>query len=152
MKMTTEDFDAYVEECFRDIGSNQAKLLEEHDLGKYDDFWLDQTKETLQFKSDGKVGIEFEITLIGSWSGESNSWMWAWANENITDGLRTKSAKIKGLADYTGYDIFVNEAFEAGESIAHQLTAMAAHYLDAIGIYIAPSGNLKTFIALIKVK
>jgi hypothetical protein len=78
--------------------------------------------------------------------------MWAWANDSITDEARTKTEKIKDLADYTGYDIFEVEAFEAEESLAHQLTAMAAHYLDAIGIYIAPSGSLKTFLALIKVK
>ena len=146
--MTDEEFEKYMNLCFQEIGTRQNELLEQYGLQNYKDFYYSQTTGTLQFKTEGKVGIEFEVIQIGSWSSISGSWMWAWANESVTD---QKSVKIKELAEITGYDIFSLEAFEAKESTAHQLTAISAYYLDAIGYYIAPFGELKSFMALIKV-
>jgi len=149
--MTSEEFEAYMNVCYQEIGNRQKKLLELYDLQNYKDFWYSQTTETLQFKTDGKVEIEFEVIQIGSWSSISDSWMWAWANDSVTEKTKQKSGKIKELAEITGYDVFSLEAFEAKESIAHQLTAISAYYLNAIGYYIAPIEELKLFFALTKV-
>ena len=149
--MTNEEFEKYMNLCFQEMGNRQNKLLEEYGLQNYKDFWYSQTSETLQFKTDGKVEIEFEVIQIGSWSSISNSWMWTWANESVTEKTRQKSAKIKELAKITGYDVFSLEAFEAKESSAHQLTAISAYYLNAIGYYIAPFDELKSFLALTNV-
>ncbi|MCL2174530.1 MAG: hypothetical protein FWB73_00655 [Treponema sp.] len=149
--MTNEEFETYKNVCYQEIGNRQKKLLELYGLQNYKDFWYSQTTETLQFKTDGKVEIEFEVIQIGSWSSISDSWMWAWANDSVTEKTKQKSAKIKELAEITGYDIFSLEAFEAKESIAHQLTAISANYLNAIGYYIAPFVELKLFFALTKV-
>ena len=149
--MTDEEFEAYLNLCYQEIGSRQNKLLEQYGLQNYKDFYYNQATETLQFKTEDKVEIEFEVIQIGSWSSISDSWMWAWANESVIEKSKQKSVKIKELAEVTGYDIFLLEAFEAKESIAHQLTAISAYYLNAIGFYIAPFGELKSFLALTKV-
>ena len=149
--MTDEEFETYMNLCFQEIGSRQKKLLEQYGLQNYKDFFYSQETETLQFKTDGKVEIEFEVIQIGSWSSISGSWMWAWANESLMEKTKQKSVKIKELAEITGYDVFLLEAFEAKESIAHQLTAISAHYLNAIGYYIAPFNELKSFLALTRV-
>ena len=146
------EFNDFVNNCYKDCEAKQQALIKDFNLPSYDSYWFSQTTETLQFKNDGKVELEFTAVPIGSWSGESNSWMWAWANESITEKLRLKAAKIKELSDLTGNDIFKDDAFEADEALAHKLTAMAVYHLDALGMYIAPLDNLKTFLALIKVK
>ena len=150
--MTDKEFDAFLDKCYQELKSKQDLLFSDYGLGKYDEYWFDQVAESIQFKKDGKVELEFIAIPVGSWSGKSNSWMWAWANNSITEELKQKALKIKGLAEYTGFDVFEKEAFEADEIMAHELTAMAVHHLKAIGMYIVPSENLKTFLALIKLK
>jgi len=148
--MTKEEFNDFINSCYKECEAKQQALIKDFNLTSYDAYWFSQSTETLQFKNDGKVELEFIAVPIGSWSGESNSWMWAWANESITEELRSKAAKIKELSDLTEYDIFKIDAFEADEALAHKLTAMAVHHLDALGMYIAPRDNLKTFLALIR--
>jgi len=148
--MTKEEFNDFINNCYKECEAKQQALIKDFNLTSYDAYWFSQSTETLQFKNDGKVELEFTVVSIGSWSGESNSWMWAWANESLTEELRSKAAKIRELSDLTGYDIFNVDAFEADEALAHKLTAMAVHHLDALGMYIAPLDNLKTFLALIK--
>lgn len=151
-EMTDKEFEVFVDSCYEELKTKQASLMEAYNLGQYDTYWFDQPSGTLQFKNNEKVELEFNVVPVGSWSGNSNSWMWAWANESVVDDLKTASATIKGLTDFTGYNVFSNGSFAAEEPMAHELTAMAVHYLDALGMYIVPSGNLKTFLALMELK
>lgn len=150
--MTDEEFDTFLGRCYQELEDKQALLLDNYSLGEYKNYWFDQIAETLQFKNAEEVELEFIVVPIGSWSDKSNSWMWAWANNTFTEEFKSKSVCLKGLADYTDFDIFNTEAFEADESTAHELAAMAVHHLNAMGMYIVPSNNLKTFLALVKVK
>ena len=148
-----EEFNDFTDDCCKELENKQNALINDFDLIKYDAYWFDQSSESIQFKKDGEVGLEFIVVPIGSWSSASNSWMWAWANDSITEELRLKAEEIKELSELTGYDIFETEAFEADEDFAHELTAIAIHHLDALGMYIVPLDNhLKTFLALIEEK
>lgn len=150
--MTDEEFDDFLGKCYQELVEKQSLLLDNYSLGEYEDFWFSQITETLQFKNAEEVELEFVVVPIGSWSDKSNSWMWAWANNSTPEEFKSKSVCFKDLAEHTGLDVFSTEAFEADESTAHELTAMAVHHIDAMGMYIVPSNNLKTFLALMKVK
>ena len=151
-QMTDKEFDTFVATCYQELKEKQDSLMSKNNLGAYDEYWFDQITETIQFKEHGKVELEFHIVMIGSWSSKSNSWMWAWANSSITEELRSESSKIKELASLTGFSVFERESFEADEVMAHELTSIAVHHLNALGMYIVPSDNLKSFLALIKLK
>ena len=142
-QMTNKEFDAFLAKCFQELKNKQDALMGKYNLGKFDSFWFDQIAETIQFKDNENVELEFHVVPVGSWSSKSNSWMWAWANKSLTDELGSKAMKIKELASYTGYNTFEKEAFEADEAMAHELTSMAVHHLNALGMYIVPSDNLK---------
>lgn len=150
--MTDEEFDKFLTECYQELENKQALLFENYNLGSYDSFWLDQTTQSLQFKNSEEVGLEFIVMPIGSWSSKSNTWMWAWANKSFTEEFKSNAIILKDLANTTGYDIFTEEMLEIDEFMAHELTAMAVHHIDAIGMYITPSNELKTFLALVKLK
>jgi len=148
--MNKKEYKAFLDSCYVELQKKQERLFSEFGLGHYDDFWFDQLTETIQFKKDGEIGLEFKFVLVGSWSSNSNSWMWAWANTSVAEEVREKSAAIKELAAITGSSVFEEEAFGAEEITAHELTAMAVHHLGALGMYIAPSGNKKVFMALME--
>lgn len=75
-----------------------------------------------------------------------------WANKYFIEELKKQSIRFKGLVDFTGFDIFGKEVFRADESMAYELTSMAIHFVSAMGMYIVPSNNLKTFFALVEIK
>lgn len=146
--MTENEFEIFIDQCYLELEDKQKFFLNHYGIGQYDEYWYDQASESIQFKKEGRVELEFGIVPVGSWSGNSKSWMWAWANKTVREELKTQSLKIKQLGDATGCNVFEQEAFEAEEITAHELTAMAVHHLDAMGMYIVPSGNLKIFLAL----
>jgi len=149
-KMKTREFNSYLKSCYEELKVKQDALINDYDLAKFEDFWLDLEKRTLQFKKDGKVGLEFRILPIGAWSSKTRSWMWAWANESIDEELRGEASVFKELADITGNKILEIDHISARESIAHELSAMAVHHIGAIALYIAAAEDVKTHLALIE--
>ena len=149
-KMSRKEFNSFLKSCYEELKAKQDALINDYSLAEYEDFWLDLEKRTLQFKKDGKVGLEFRILPIGSWSDKSKSWMWVWANETADEELRGEASVFKELADITNNKLFEIGHISAREAIAHELSSMAIHHIGAIALYIAPADEVKTFLALIE--
>jgi len=150
-KMSKKEYETFLDSCYEELRKKQDVLINEYDMGSFEEFWFDQETKTLQFKTGGEVKLEFYVVLIGSWSAKSNTWMWAWANESVVDEMRAESSRIKELAVVTGNEIFEMTNFAADEYNAHEFVSMAVHHLGALGMYSAPSDMLKTYMALMKI-
>ena len=148
MSMTGSQFDEYLDYCYENLEKKQETLSKEYGIGEFQEYWYDQESSKIQFKSEGKVLLEFSVVFIGSWSSKSNTWMWAWANNSMTDGIKEQSSVLKELKSITGFDIFTNEYFDCDEAMAHELTAFSVEHLKAKGMYISPDGKSQVFMAL----
>lgn len=148
MSMTDNQFDEYLDYCYENLEMKQEVLRKEYGIGDFQDYWYDQESSKIQFKSDGKVMLEFSIVFIGSWSNKSNTWMWAWANNSMINGIKEQSSVLKELTYITGFDTFTREYFDCDEAMAHELTAFSVEHLKAKGMYISPDGMSKVFMAL----
>jgi hypothetical protein len=146
--MTDEQFDKFLDECYDNLEKKQAKLLEEYGISNFDEYWYDQEESILQFKTNNRMELEFNIIFIGSWTKNSNSWMWSWANNSTTDNVKVRSRRIKELQEVTGAEIFTCPCFECDEYMAQELVAFAVEHLNAKGMYISPNGNSQLFMAI----
>lgn len=146
--MTDNQFDEYLDYCYENLEKKQDILLKEYGIGEFQEYWYDQESSKIQFKSDGKVVLEFIVVFIGSWSGKRNTWMWAWANNSMTNETKDLSSVLKELKSITGFGIFTKEYFDCDEAMAHELTAFSVEHLKARGMYISPDGKSKLFMAL----
>jgi hypothetical protein len=153
MTMTDNQFDEYLELCYENLEKKQEILLKEYGIGNgnFQEYWYDQESSKIQFKTDGKVMLEFRVVFIGSWSTKSNTWMWAWANNSMTDGVKSQSSVLKELKLVTGFGIFTEESFNCDEAMAHELAAFSVDHLKAKGMYISPDGKSNLFMALMHV-
>lgn len=147
--MTDDQFDEYLDYCYENLEEKQEILNKEYGIGDFQEYWYDQETSKIQFKNDGKVLLEFSVVFIGSWSNKSNTWLWAWANNSMTDEVKEQSSILKELKSITGFDIFTKEYFDCDEAMAHELTAFAVEHLRAKGMYISPDDKRKLFMALI---
>lgn len=148
MPMTDKQFDKYLDYCYDKLETKQGELLQNYGIGSFEEYWYSQEDGILQFKSDGEVKLEFNVIFIGSWSSNSNTWMWSWGNKSMTDNARSQSASLKELQQVTGFDIFAKPFFECDEAMAHELTAFAVEHLNAKGMYISPDGKSHLFMAV----
>ncbi|WHY79877.1 hypothetical protein QNH20_12325 [Neobacillus sp. WH10] len=148
MSMTDDQFDDYLDYCYDKLESKQGKLFQKYGIGSFEEYWYSQEGSILQFKTDSEVKLEFNVVFIGSWSSNSDTWMWAWGNESMIHQTRNQSIVLKELQQVTGYDIFANPYFKCDEAMAHELTAFAVEHLNAEGMYISPDGKSHLFMAI----
>jgi hypothetical protein len=147
--MTDKQFDAFVAQAVRALEQKQDLLTDTYGLGKYEEFWFDQSTGVLQFKdATGCVQSEATVTPIGSYSQKSRTWQWAWANDSLAEMLRKKAEELKLLYDLTGFEVFQTSVFKADEQMAWELAAMAVHQLGSLGCYRIPTGRLHVFLSI----
>jgi len=147
--MTDAEFDAFVARSTRALGRKQAALTKRHGLGTHARWDYDRAAEELRFSGpDGRVRVEATAVAIGSLSARTGTWQWAWATAGTPAGPRARSARVRGLFEATGVEVFRLEAFEADEEMAWELAAMAVAHLGAAGCYRGPAGHLQVFLAI----
>jgi hypothetical protein len=153
--MTDQEFDRLLSDVVEQLKRKQDALTADHGLGSHAKWWLDQETGSLQFMSaDGTPQLVAQVINIGSYSSQSSSWKWAWANQSLPDTIREKSIRLKQLEDVTGISLFANdEAIGMDEAMAWELAAFSVWHLGAMGCYRAPSSNgLQVFLAITSVE
>ncbi|MEH7454462.1 DUF6882 domain-containing protein [Gottfriedia acidiceleris] len=134
--------------CYDKLEVKQGELFRKYEIGSFEEYFYDQEACILQFKKGGKVELEFNVVFIGSWSSNSNTWMWTWGNKSMTENAINQSIVLKKIKQVTGFDIFAKPFFECDEAMAHELTAFAVEHLNAQGMYISPDGKSQLFMAI----
>lgn len=147
--MTDDEFDSFVQSCGDELEAKQAALENQFGLGRHARWAYDGNTGLLTFADDqGVTAVEAETTQLGSYSVNSKTWRWAWANLSVPQSERMKSAKLKALYKRTGMDVFKNEGFNADEQMAWEVAAMGVHELGALGCYRGPAKHLYVFFAI----
>ena len=150
--MEDEEFDEFVEQSVEELDQKQEMLTDQFGLGTWSDFWFDATQSRLQFKDDtGRVQVEADIMIIGTFSENSNTWQWAWANKSLPDPIRKQSRELQKLEKVTGVEVFTSPTIDVDDAMTWELTAMSVRHLSALGCYSMPNGPITIFLAIIKI-
>jgi len=56
----------------------------------------------------------FPVQFIGSESNISHTWLWSWANSNISDGVKKDALVLKKFGEEQGITEFITPEFEVG--------------------------------------
>lgn len=157
MAMSDAEFDEFLESANSELRQKQEALSSQFGLGAFQRWSFDQTTERLQFydRSDG-LRVAADVADIDSYSEQSSTWLWAWANSSVTDSLRRRAETLKALESLTGLAIFSRaNAFKIeDEAMAWELAALAVKHMDALGCYRAPSsrpGGPKSYLAITEI-
>lgn len=146
--MTDDEFDGYVARAVAELKSKQRFLEAEFGLGRYERYFIDYDKEELQFTSGGRIVLSFAITAVGSYLPGKKSWLWSWANESLPDNVRKKASAVRQLSDLTGVGIFAQRGARIEEATAYELVALSCRLFGALGAYLAPQQDLRTYVLL----
>jgi hypothetical protein len=114
-------------------------------LGSFDRWDLDQEIGNLVFtKADGtKVAAKAQI--IGSFSTNDNSWLWAWDNPSIVDGMKDHARQVRSYGERQKIEKLTTRKWVGTEADAWAMTALAVKLTNAQGAYRGPAGKSYVF-------
>jgi len=147
--MNEAEFEGFIARCVEDAQRKNDALDAEyglHSFARWDD---DGDRQTLVFTNPGEAdALEAKVTSIGSYSLKNQTWMWAWANESLTDAAREKASVLMKLADRTGMRVFTDPHIDCDEYLAWELAAAAVDELGSLGVYREPVDHLWIFVSI----
>ncbi|MFC1684397.1 DUF6882 domain-containing protein [Pseudomonadota bacterium] len=139
----------YLDNCYAELERKQDALIKQHRLDAYGMFDYDLTTGKIQFKDENDiVKVEANFVPAGSFSEESQSWMWAWANPSVEGALKEQAESLKALEQKTGNEMMSHSTISADEATAWEITAMSCDLLDGQGVFAAPVSDLLIFLVL----
>jgi hypothetical protein len=151
--MTERRFERFMEDCLEALERKNDALTERYGMGNYARWNHDGQLGLLSFSNPAnEISLVAETTDIGSYSLETNTWLWAWANESLPDEERTKALKLKKLYDTTGMRIFEDAHFDCDQYLAWELAAASVEHLGSLGCYRGPADHLWVFWSIDRIR
>lgn len=147
--MNPQQYKSFVARASDELDRKQDALFLEYGIGTFEDFLFDQTTGKIHFKDEkGRTKLEADVTPLGTFSSETATWLWAWANDSFLPALREKATRLKKLSDKTGKPHFAQRRIKATEIRAWRLAGICVKHLRAQGCYRIPTDDVYVFLAL----
>lgn len=119
---------AYLEE-------KQDSFLEFYKINDHERWDWYQETGLLIFSHGGKPQVEAKVSFSGSFSTNSETWMWAWANSSFLEPVKSASAAMRELGESEGFMQLSCALWPADEVDGWEMTAVMAKACGAIGAY-----------------
>lgn len=148
LESSETEYEQYLEEAYAQLQLRQDKLIQEYRLSTWERFDWNQDSQELVFSDQGQPKVIAKIQFVGSFSNRSNTWRWAWANDSVVPGMKQDVARVKALGEQRGWKRLVTPQWDADEQDGWNMTAVAAHVLDAQGAYRTPDEDGFTFMII----
>jgi len=126
----------------------QERLRQEFRLGDCKRYDLDQQKGTIEFSSDGQVGVVAEMHIVGSTSTKTGTWLWSWDNPSILPNVKHCMEEVREYGRVHNIERLLKSKWTGDEQDGWEMTAIAAYLLKADGAYRSPSDRGALFLLL----
>lgn len=117
-------------------------------LLSYPEWSLDPDAFTLRFHGGDAPTLISPVSLVGSFSTETNSWMWSWENEELAGQAIGDVWRLRAFGEARGISRLADGYWPADEEDGWDMTSVAAYLLGAQGIYRAPMGHQMWFMLM----
>ncbi len=127
--------------CDKYLEKKQKKFIEKFSIHKFAQWqcFVDQRK--LVFSHENVPQVEAQIDIVGNYTLETGRWLWAWANDDLSEHVKKASQVIRSLGEKT-QDLKLSSAtWVSTEKQSQQMTAIMAKELQAIGSFQIPSDD-----------
>ncbi|MGA2278362.1 MAG: DUF6882 domain-containing protein [Terracidiphilus sp.] len=131
------------DDCFREfLHPVVHELMDKNErfferYGQHSRWDWDDEAITLTFSDQVLPTLRIDVTLVGSTEGDS--WEWSWANSNYETRSKLGMEKVRDFGQTNGFDKLTSAFLDADEFTGWEMTAVAAHILDALGAYRFPT-------------
>ncbi|GAA5218506.1 DUF6882 domain-containing protein [Corallincola platygyrae] len=130
----------------------QESFMKTYGIGNYERWdWYQETGK-LVFSQDGEPVVECDVDFVGTVSTRSDTWMWAWANDSLTDVIKTRSKSVRELGEESNYLKLACALWPADEVDGWEMAGIMAKLTNAIGAYRTPGENGFSYMVVSKAR
>ena len=140
-------YETYASNCCQELQVSQEAFSRRYEINSYENWFYPQASAILKLYSEGKE-VHFSALAVGSFSRNTNTWMWAWANNHYSESNKFQTLRIKEFGQENGYERLISPRFEGDEYTGWELTAIAWNLLGGIGTYRVVSDHLEIYFLL----
>ena len=148
-----QDDDAFhdlISSSFQYLEKRQEEFLDKYRINNHERWDWDQETGKLVFSHEGVPQIEADIHFSGTFSTNSNTWMWAWANDSLEETVKLSSRKVRKIGEEMNLLKLAAAHWDATEVDGWEMTAVLAKTINAIGAYRTPGDNGYTYMVVTK--
>lgn len=128
-------------DSFDYLQAMQDTFMKAYNIGDCERWDWDQEMGTLIFSHEGKPTVECDVHFVGTLSTLSKTWMWAWANQSLSDKVKEQSRLVRRIGDERQFLPLACPKWSADETDGWEMTAIMAKAVGAIGAYRTPDEN-----------
>lgn len=136
-----DDYNKLLNECIAEVERKNQKLADEYGFGSFERWDIDQEIGELVFSDGGVPKLVCSVTMLGSFSEQSETWMWGWGNSSLLEPLTRDTNAVREYGEKNGIEDLTAERTPATEGEAWALSALACRILSGLGLYRGPTGN-----------
>lgn len=140
-------YEKYANRICQKLTEFQENFRNEYDIDRYENWFYNQSNETLRLYSNNKE-VYFKYIPVGTFWQNTNTWMWAWANEDSVEPGKFRTLKVKEFGEKSNYVKLINAHFNGDKYTGWELTAIAFDILGGIGTYRVISDHLEKYFLL----
>lgn len=150
LNTSEEEYGALAQRAFERSSARQEtakQLWPQLETAKH--WHFESRSRLIRFYDDVKgPALLADLTVVGSFSTRTNTWLWVWDNSNYSDAARAVVAPLRVFGEVRGIDKFREASWPGEEVDAWEATQIAAELLDAAAVYRAPFEHLLVFMLL----
>jgi hypothetical protein len=111
-------------------------------------FNLDQEQGCLTFTDEVGNQLACKVQIVGTYSNESGTWLWAWNSPWVVGELSADSKRAREYGTQHGFDKLTTPKWRADESDGWAMTAITAKLTSAEGAYRLPNRQSLIFMLI----
>ena len=150
--MASEDFREYLTIAHDYLTNQQDICRNKYGLSTYQRWFYDQKTGLLEFFNGDTLKLRISYQEVGTISKVSNTWLWAWANPNLEEGIKTQSLRVKEFGRKENFDRLTKRKWVADEVDGWEMTAIMAYVINAKGAYRMPGEKVFSFVVFEKIE
>ncbi len=135
------------------LDTQQAECDQEFRLNQFNRMDYEQETGRMIFSDVGVIPrVVADYQIVGSLSGRTNTWLWAWDNPYLLENTIQDIWEVKEFGDINDIEKLKSPKWEATEQDAWDMTAIAAYLLKARGAYSFLLDDIRVFVIFTRIK
>lgn len=140
-KMEYTEFESFIAQATEYLRTAIEKNKRLFGIGDYSRFEYDLFRNDIWWSDADDPKVRAKVTIVGSISTKSDSWLWSWANPHFKEVEIGPICGVRDFGEREGITKLTEEKWAADEVDGWEMTSVSARLLEAQGAYKSPSAS-----------
>jgi hypothetical protein len=144
--MTYTEFEKFIKESTAYLRACNDRANLSFGIGEYARYEYDLFRNEIWWSDSEGAKVRGKVTVVGSWSSKSDTWLWAWANPHFNDVEIGPIDQVRSFGEQEEIPKLTEQKWEAEEVDGWEMTSVSARLLESQGAYRSPDSSGSLFL------